>query len=774
MNNKNNKDMSGDQHTLSTAYQNLRVAGRAAKLGGWYIDLDEFKVHWSSETAAIHGRPETFSPALDEAIGYYAPEYRDRINRVVRRCLNQGTSFDETLELLRSDGQRVWVRAMGEAARDHNGKIKRIHGAFQDISELMAAREESKALSERLMQTLEHISDAFLIIDHNWQFGFLNTQAENLLQRKREDLAGKNIWTEFPEAVGTSFQVHMEAAAREQRSASFIDLYPPPLSHWFEVNVYPTPEGLAVYFRNADKRIEQEEALRLSEERFRLIANATNEVIWDWDAVQQKLWLNDGMLSMYGYPDERFNSGTSLWTEVIHKEDRELVQTSIMNALNSPSTHNWQLEYRFIHANGEPRFVVNSGYIIRDKDGKALRMVGSMLDVTESREMSERLRQSQKMEAVGQLTGGVAHDFNNLLTVILGNAELLSEKLTDQQQLRLLAEMTATAAERGAELTSRLLAFARRQPLEPKQVNLNKLIRGMDNLLRRTLQENIDIETVYAGGLWLSEVDPGQLEGALLNLAINARDAMPNGGKLTIETANTQLDDNYANQHDEVKPGQYVLISVSDSGCGMPESVLHRAFEPFFTTKQIGKGSGLGLSMVYGFAKQSGGHIKIYSEINEGTTIKLYLPRTTNSVDEVYEGHEVPVTQTGTEKVLLVEDDPLVQQHVSDQLKSLGYKVIACSNARNALDVVMQLTDIDLLFTDIVMPGSMNGRELAEATRKLRPNIKILFSSGYTENAIVHHGRLDRGVHLLNKPYRRQELASKVRKVLDENPGGEE
>ncbi|MDO9521745.1 MAG: PAS domain-containing protein [Pseudohongiella sp.] len=763
-----NKNRSSADDALHSAYLHLMVAGRAAKMGGWYLDIVDRKVHWSAETAAIHGLPESFSPELKDAINYYAPEYREQIAAAVERCVQEGVSFDETLELLHADGHRVWVRAIGEAVKDGNGTVNRIHGAFQDISELMAAREESRALSERLMHTLENISDAFLVIDKNWCFGYLNSQAEKLLQKKREELLGKHIWTEYPAAVGTRFQEQYELAINEQLTVSFIEYYPPPLDHWFEVNAYPTPDGLAVYFRDVNERFRQEEALRVSEERFRLIALATNDVIWDWDLVKDTVWWNDSLLPVFGHDPENIEAGLESWTNRVHPSDLKAATDSVNAVMKSKSTNSWQHEYRFMHANGEPRVVIDRGYVMRNAKGKPIRMLGSIMDMTDSREMNDRLRQSQKMEAVGQLTGGVAHDFNNLLTVILGNAELLTEQLTDQQQLRMLAEMTATAAERGAELTNRLLAFARRQPLEPKQVNLNKLIQGMDNLLRRTLQENIDIETVYAGGLWLSEVDPGQLEGALLNLAINARDAMPDGGKLTIETANTLLDESYACHHDEVRPGQYVLISVSDTGAGMPTTVVSRAFEPFFTTKQMGKGSGLGLSMVYGFAKQSGGHIKIYSEVNEGTTVKLYLPRAVNSADPLYEGHLAPKTEGGSEKILIVEDDTLVRQHVSAQLKTLGYRVISCSNAEDALDVIMQLSDIDLLFTDIVMPGSMNGRQLAEATHKLRPAIKILFTSGYTENAIVHHGRLDRGVHLLNKPYRRQELAAKVRKVLDE------
>lgn len=754
--------------TTEEAYALLAMASRAARLGAWHVDLTVGRVYWSAVTAEIHGMPPGYSPAIAEGMSFYAPEHQDIIRQAFNRCAADGTSFDLRLQIVRKDGVRVWVRAIGQAVVETDGSIQRVHGAFQDISELVAAHEQSRAAQNRLIQTLEHISDAFLIIDKHWCFGYLNSRAEQLLQRRREDLIGKHIWTEFPAAVGSSFQSQYELAVTEQRTVSFKEYYPAPLDIWFEVNAYPTPEGLAVYFRNINQQRAQEDALRISEERFSLIAKATNDVIWDWDLVEDKIWWNDSLFVVFGHDPKFVEAGPESWTHRIHSQDLKDVTDSIRAVMDNPATNSWQKEYRFLHANGESRTVIDRGYVIRDDSGKAIRMVGSMMDITQTREMNERLRQSQKLEAVGQLTGGVAHDFNNLLTVILGNAELLSEQLTDQQQLRMLAEMTATAAERGAELTGRLLAFARRQPLEPKQVNLNRLIQGMDSLLRRTLPENIDIETVYAGGLWLCEADPAQLENALLNLAINARDAMGDGGKLTIETGNTQLDETYAGLHEEVIPGQYVLVSVSDTGCGMPPEIVSRAFEPFFTTKQMGKGSGLGLSMVYGFTKQSGGHIKIYSEVGEGTTVKLYLPRAVNSADAIYEGHVAPVIERGHEKILLVEDDPLVREHVNVLLKGLGYQVITANNAADAMDMIMQLPDLDLLFTDIVMPGLMNGRQLADRARELRPELKVLFTSGYTENAIVHHGRLDRGVHLLNKPYRRQELAAKVRKVLDE------
>ena len=392
--------------------------------------------------------------------------------------------------------------------------------------------------------------------------------------------------------------------------------------------------------------------------------------------------------------------------------------------------------------------------------------LGRLQQETLDREAAEAaLRQSQKLEALGKLTGGVAHDFNNLLQVVSGNLQLLSRDLAGNERAEQRVQNAMAGVSRGAKLASQLLAFGRRQPLEPKVVNLGRLINNMDDLLRRVIGEDVEIETILSGGLWNCLVDPGQIENAILNLAINARDAMPDGGRLTIEAANASLDDDYARQHDEVVAGQYVMVAVTDTGTGMAEDVIEQVFEPFFSTKPEGKGTGLGLSMVHGLVKQSGGHIKIYSEVGEGTTIKLYLRRETATEDLLTDTSTGPV-RGGSETILVVEDDDAVRETAVSLLAELGYRVLKARDAQSALTVIESGVPMDLLFTDVVMPGPLRSPELARRAKERLPNLAVLFTSGYTENAIVHHGRLDPGVELLSKPYTREALARKVRHVL--------
>jgi PAS domain S-box-containing protein len=414
---------------------------------------------------------------------------------------------------------------------------------------------------------------------------------------------------------------------------------------------------------------------------------------------------------------------------------------------------------------------------IRDTNGEVVGFAKVTRDSTERmeaqralRETQEQLAAAQKMEAVGQLSGGIAHDFNNLLMIVIGNLETVQRQARESNNPNMQRALNNAmrGAQRAASLTQRLLAFSRRQALNPKPLDINKFVVGSAEFLGRSLGEAVEIETVGAAGLWTVEVDPNQLEVALVNLAINARDAMPNGGKLTLEAANAILDREYRQSNPEVMPGQYVMLSVSDTGAGMSKDVLARAFEPFFTTKELGHGTGLGLSQVYGFIKQSGGHLKIYSEVGQGTTVKIYLPRHfgTDDSEQLVDGELLGQAENG-ENILLVEDDVDVRSYLTDVLRSLGYGVLNAANGKIALDLLTQAkSPIALMLTDVVMPG-MTGRELAASATKIRPDLKVLYMTGYSRNAITHHGRLDPGLDVVQKPITQSELAARIRDALD-------
>jgi PAS domain S-box-containing protein len=420
---------------------------------------------------------------------------------------------------------------------------------------------------------------------------------------------------------------------------------------------------------------------------------------------------------------------------------------------------------------------------IHDDAGRLIGYAKITRDITEQRQARRALEQarlalfqSQKMEAVGQLTGGIAHDFNNLLTVILGGLEAIGRQLpliadsAPKARIVRSREMAAVGAQRAAALVSRLLAFSRQQPLAPTALDVNRLVAGIAELLRQTLGETIFLEAVQGGGLWPTFIDANQLENALINLAVNARDAMPSGGRLTIETANAHLDEAYvASLAEPVAAGQYVLIAITDSGAGMDPATAEKVFEPFFTTKPTGKGTGLGLSQVYGFVRQSSGHIKIYSEVGIGTTVKLYFPRYMGSVAQLPVRPEPEAPHAiGAECILVVEDDDALRGYATEMLRELGYRVIEANGSAPALEALAQNPGIDLLFTDVIMPGGVNGRQLADLAVSRQPGLRVLFTTGYTRNAIVHNGRLDPGVNLISKPHSFEQLAAKVRACLDE------
>ena len=551
---------------------------------------------------------------------------------------------------------------------------------------------------------------------------------------------------------------------------------------WAHVVIDPIrdPDGVLVGYakitRDLTERREAEARLRDSQEQLRLLVQGvTDYALYMLDLEGRVISWNAGAERIKGYTrDEILGQHFSRF----YTEEERDAGTPGEGLREAAATGRWETEGWRVRKDGARFWAHVVIDAIHNDAGELIGFAKITRDVTErknaERELEkarEALFQSQKMEAVGQLTGGVAHDFNNLLTVIIGGLDTIARCTpTDTARIRRAVETSRHAADRAAGLTSRLLAFSRRQPLEPTPTDLNVLVRNMADLLHRTLGEQIELETVLSPRIWTVEVDQNQLESAILNLAVNARDAMPSGGKLTIETQNTFLDESYVARDVEVRPGQYVLISVSDTGSGMSQATLARVFEPFFTTKEIGRGTGLGLSMVYGFVKQSGGHVTIYSEEGQGTAVKLYFPRH-HSTEERPGGEadeqEHPIA-SGDEVVLVVEDNPDVRTFSVASLSELGYRVLQAGDAEAALTVLRSDQRVDLLFTDVVLPGR-TGRELADEAAKLRPGLKVLFTTGYSRNAIVHHGRLDPGVRLLQKPFTFDQLASRLREVLDES-----
>ena len=420
--------------------------------------------------------------------------------------------------------------------------------------------------------------------------------------------------------------------------------------------------------------------------------------------------------------------------------------------------------YRLRRRDGVFRYILDNGAPFYRKEIFA-GYFGSCVDVTEQRVAEVQIREAQKIDALGKLTGGVAHDFNNVLQIVGGNLQLLANDVMGNERAEARVRNALVGVSRGTKLASQLLAFGRRQALEPKVINVARVLRGMDDMLRRALGEAIELETVVAGGLWNTFADPIQVETALLNLAINARDAMGGRGKLTIESGNAFLDDAYAAQHAEVIPGQYVMIAVTDTGSGIAPDILKKVFEPFFTTKPQGQGTGLGLSMVHGFVKQSGGHVKIYSELGHGTTVRFYLKRS-RQTEDVPSDVSTNLVLGGTERVLVVEDDDDVRRAAVEMLLGLGYAVFEAKNADRALALMENGIEFDVLFSDVIMPGKLKSTELAHEVSRRRPGVAVLFTSGYTDNAIVHGGRLDEGTVLLSKPYTREQLDRKIRQIV--------
>ena len=867
----------------------------------WIYDRETLKFLAVNEAAIVH-----YGYTSDEFLTFTIADIRpaDDLPALHESLLNEARGFSNagTWRHQTKSGQILFVNIRSHDVDYANRQASMV--SARDITSLIEGQADQAAsaaqrdkLAQRLTDTLEDLSDGFVTLDKALVFTFLNRAGEAILGRDRATLLGKSLADAFPEVAEHPFEDKYWKALAAGQVSRFTDYYQP-LSKWFEIHAHPSPDGLAVYFRDVTQQRAQENQLRLLEKavshlndiviitageaidepdgpmvvycndaftrhtgyerhellgktprilqgpntqrshldamrksieawqphrtelinytksgaeiwleieivpvadatgffthwvsvqrditarkraeaaeklnsaRFDTIASAVNDVVWEWDIATDELWWSEALEARFGHEPSHIMQNISAWKQFIHPDDRNRVGAKLEAAI-AACFDVWEDEYRFQRGNGTFAIVIDRGRVVRDASGDVIRMIGALMDVTERRELDMRLAHAQKLEALGKLTGGIAHDFNNLLTVIIGNTDILAQRLEPETDLHSLASLSFAAAERGAELTSRLLAFGRRQPLLPQPVDVGLMTKGLRPLLMRTLSESIDLNIILPSDPCIAQLDAGQLEAALLNLAINARDAMPNGGLLTVLTEAVWLGAE-PDEVDDMPPGHFVALSVIDTGAGMDDETVQRAFEPFFTTKDAAAGSGLGLSMVYGFVKQSSGRVKISTTYGGGSTVAMYFPMSENTgaVTAKINNNEVrPENRVGGhETILVVEDDEMVRMHVTSHLAGLGYRIMSACDGDSALELLQRDIAIDLLFTDIVMPGTLSGGQLARKAKRLRPNIKILFTSGHFNHQEIVKAIPKTKVFVLNKPYRLGDLALKVRTAID-------
>ena len=719
------------------------------------------------------------------------------------RVMANGVTEQLEEEVSFPDGRRAWWLSTKSPLRDDAGNVIGLVGTSLDITARRTAEQGHREIEERYRLAALATSDA--IWDWRMADGHViwNEAMHTLFGHEVSQTSAQwwidHIHPEDRARVDTGIHAVIDGSgttwAGEYRFRRADGGY---ASVFDRGTVLRDASGAPVRMIGAmldlTQRKQAEAALAEREERLRLATEAGDLGFWDVDLVHDLLIWPARTKAMFGISPDVPVSLRDFYAG-LHPDDHDATSAAFDAAADPARRALYDVEYRTIgKEDGVVRWIAAKGRGLFERD-RCVRVVGVAIDITARkadearlRELNERLearvaeevasrvqveealRQAQKMEAVGQLTGGIAHDFNNMLATVIGPLDALARRLGDDDpRNRRYVDLALDGATRAAQLTQRLLAFSRQQPLQPVALDPNKLVAGMSGLLAHSLGSSVRLETVLAAGIWWINADENQLENVILNLAVNARDAMPDGGRLTVETANCDLDHRYAAEHAGVQAGQYVMIAVTDTGAGMPPEVMAKAFDPFFTTKEVGRGTGLGLSQVYGFVKQSAGHVKIYSEIGQGTTVKVYLPRLLRPRPQAPEParvtHALPLGEA-REIVLVVEDEPAVREFSVQVLTELGYRVLEADGADAALRLLEAHPDIALLFTDVVMPG-LNGRQLADRARASRPELKVLFTTGYSRNAVVHNGVLDPGVHLIGKPFTSEELAQRVRAVID-------
>lgn len=872
----------------------LQIASRVGRLGAWAVDLETGAVTWSDEVRAIHEVPPDFDPSIEDAMQFYVEESRQKVRAAFEACRTRGIPYDLELEVVTAKGRPIWARSIGEAERDAGGTIRRLHGAFQDITPAKQAAEETRLLAQRLTDTLESLTDAFATIDRDWRFTYVNPQAEKVLQLPKERLLDHILWEALPELeqteLGTAYKRTMV-----ERLPTQLETFYEPLGIWLDVHIYPSPEGLVVYGRDVTEQQKTREAVRMSEERFRTLTEAMPQLVWMADREGRNVYVNHRWIAYTGLTSE--DSRGRGWTEAVHPDDRATVReawetatlrTGVMECearlRDAADSYSWwllrgvpvhdadgevaawmgtctdidelksandriveqsaQLEeseerYRLLFdRNPHPTWVYDTetlrflavneaairhyGYTrdeflamtIRDirpageqealqralveydetpepqtvgifkhlkKDGTPIEVEISSseitfanrrgglvlaMDVTEKRQLEQQFLRAQRMESIGTLAGGIAHDLNNLLMPVMMGVTLLKRSSPTPQALRAL-ENIERSAQRGKDLVRQVLSFARGVEGARVAVHVRDIVREIETITESTFPKNISVAAEIDDDLWWIDGDPTQINQVLLNLCVNARDAMPGGGRLTISATNVDVDEHYAKMHRATRPGRYVRIEIADEGIGIPKHLVDRIFEPFFTTKDVGRGTGLGLSTVSAIVRSHAGFVNVYSEPGKGSRFRVYLP-VRDEVDASADKQEIAraeLPRGNGETILIVDDEASILAITRETLETWGYTTLVAEDGAEAVGIyAINRQQIAAVITDMMMPV-MDGAALIAALRRIDPAVRIIASSGINENGAFRaaNGQVR---WFLHKPYSADVLLQTVHHVV--------
>jgi PAS domain S-box-containing protein len=859
----------------------LRMSGRLGRLGAWSLDLASGTLTWSDEVLAIHDVGPEYAPSVREMLRFYLDDDRRAFARALTRCRDADEPFDIECEIVTAKGRRCWIRVMGESVKGPSGRTTGLQGALQDISDRRRAADEHRAIAERMTTTLDGIGEAFFTVDKSWQFTFVNRQLEAMLDRPRAELLGRPMWQAVPELRNTVF--HAECLrAMEGEGRHFQEAYARK-GLLLDVRAYPAPHGLAVYLRDIGEEVRARTALQDSEERFRLLARATNDAIWDWDLRHDRLWWSEGLRALFGYDDHEVSPLVVSWADRVHPEDRDRVLESIQEVLQG-SGDSWFQEYRFTRKDGRHVHVEDRGHVVRDAEGRPVRMIGGMSDVTARRlaeermsdhaalldqardaitvhdldmrltymnlsaetafgwstadamglpvsrlfgdqdafkkahrdvlargewsgeligrtrngapllldtrwtllrdesgkprsilsicaditgrrELENQLLRTQRLESIGRLAGGIAHDLNNVLTPILLSTHVLMLNERDERRQRVLT-MIDSSAKRGASLVKQVLQFARGVEGERVPVNIGDLLRDVERIANETFLKDITVRTSILRDAWTVTGDPTQLHQVLLNLCVNARDAMHSGGVLTIGVTNHTIGSGDEAVRADLRPGDYVVLSVQDTGTGMTPEVAERIFEPFFTTKDLGKGTGLGLPTSLAVVKSHGGAIRVESEVGRGTTFRVYLPAESDPEDTEDPMSEPTAPRGNGELILVIDDEDAVRRSTKTILEAFGYRTLLATDGGEGVALFATHQDeVAVVLTDMMMPV-MDGESAIRVILRIRPTTRIIAASGLAEGHIIARATSQGVKDFLSKPYTADALLWKLQEVL--------